>query len=225
MLRTGRLSTDRLTQWKQLRDACSDVHCIDGVFSQWKPMAQSIDAGSPVPAPLLSVAPVPETPPSPAPQATSAQAASLVRQGSAAGLALPLPVDEKSLSPAYASSAPLDSSGSSSMSGTRWGLIAVLIALGLWRLSKRSSKATRRGRPSARSGDASARASRTITQERPAPARANKPHKAERPADQELRDARGGLMARLHTLPDGRCGTVAAASLATTMRGLTKPVT
>jgi uncharacterized protein len=43
--RDGKLSAEDLTDWQQMRDACTDVHCIDGVFAQWKSMAKGIKAG------------------------------------------------------------------------------------------------------------------------------------------------------------------------------------
>jgi uncharacterized protein len=40
MLRDGRLSKQDLISWKHLRNACSDVHCIDGVFAAWAKAVQ-----------------------------------------------------------------------------------------------------------------------------------------------------------------------------------------
>lgn len=54
LLAAGKLSNEDLIDWQQLRDACTDVHCIDGVFAQWTTMAQSLQAGQ-------SVTPEPST--------------------------------------------------------------------------------------------------------------------------------------------------------------------
>ena len=34
LLQEGRLTPGDVAAWKQKRDACSDVHCIDGVFAE-----------------------------------------------------------------------------------------------------------------------------------------------------------------------------------------------
>lgn len=41
LIQQGKLSPNDLAAWKQKRDSCADVHCIDTVFAQWS----SIDKG------------------------------------------------------------------------------------------------------------------------------------------------------------------------------------
>src|ERR1700756_4182544 len=36
------LSAEDLVDWQQLRNTCTDVHCIDGVFAQWESMVNAI---------------------------------------------------------------------------------------------------------------------------------------------------------------------------------------
>ncbi|NKJ48745.1 hypothetical protein CIC12_18770 [Burkholderia sp. SG-MS1] len=120
LLNSGKLSPDQLTRWRQSRNACSDVHCIDTVFAQWKTMARAVEANAAVvPAPAIAsateVAPV--GPASDADTLSASQGlpasaaalptseASLVRQGSAAGIALPQPVASQVSSPVTPSSA------------------------------------------------------------------------------------------------------------------------
>ncbi|WP_052408713.1 lysozyme inhibitor LprI family protein [Paraburkholderia acidipaludis] len=45
LLASGRLSSEDLVDWQQQRDACTDVHCIDEVFSQWKELMKSMQSG------------------------------------------------------------------------------------------------------------------------------------------------------------------------------------
>ncbi len=118
LVSSGKLSSGQLAQWRQARNACTDVHCIDTVFAQWKTMAKSI-ATNAVAAPAVAsstdfapVGPASDAgafPPAggtlPALQASQASPtseASLVRQGSAAGVALPQPVASQASSPAAA---------------------------------------------------------------------------------------------------------------------------
>ena len=146
MLSSGKISSVQLAQWRQARNACVDVHCIDGVFDKWKAMARPVEAGpqaaaSVVVASETAIAPVgpnPEAPPvasspdmSPAQasQAVPTSEASLVRQGSAAGVALPQPVAPEASAPG---AAPVASSVSESRSmpglpGLNGGLMAVLL--------------------------------------------------------------------------------------------------
>ncbi|CAD6554053.1 hypothetical protein LMG28727_05636 [Paraburkholderia kirstenboschensis] len=121
LLSSGKLSSGQLAQWRQVRNACTDVHCIDTVFAQWKTMVKSIAANAvaaPVVASSTDFAPVgpasdagafppaggtlPASQASQASQASPTSEASLVRQGSAAGVALPQPVASQASSPAAA---------------------------------------------------------------------------------------------------------------------------
>ncbi|MGF6965010.1 uncharacterized protein OKW43_002015 [Paraburkholderia sp. WC7.3g] len=145
LLRSGKLSAAQLVQWRQARNACVDVHCVDGVFAQWKTMARSVDtvpqAAAPVfPASETAMAPVgphPDAPPvasapeaSQAFQASPTSEASLVRQGSAAGVALPQPVAPEASAPVAASATPGERE-SRGMAGTSGGLIVgLLVAIG-----------------------------------------------------------------------------------------------
>jgi uncharacterized protein len=145
MLSSGKISSVQLAQWRQARNACVDVHCIDGVFDNWKAMARQIEAGpqaaaSVVAASETAIAPVgpnPEAPPvASAPDSSQAQAfqavptseASLVRQGSAAGVALPQPVAPQASAPgaAAAASAASESRGMAGLPGLNGGLLALL---------------------------------------------------------------------------------------------------
>ncbi|WP_429349208.1 hypothetical protein [Paraburkholderia sp. Clong3] len=157
LLSSGKLSSAQLAKWRQARNACIDVHCVDGVFAQWKAMARSVDvaqAAAPEPAAPEPAAPVvtaseaamapvgpnPEAPPavsasdaSQVSQASPTSEASLVRQGSAAGVALPQPVAAEASAPVAASAAPSqsESRGMTGMSDISGGLIVVLlVALG-----------------------------------------------------------------------------------------------
>src|SRR5258706_15933331 len=63
LLSSGKLSPEQLARWRQSRSACTDVHCIDGVFAQWTAMAKSVEATSraartPVMASATAMAPV-----------------------------------------------------------------------------------------------------------------------------------------------------------------------
>lgn len=134
LLRGGKLSPGQLAQWRQSRNACSDVHCIDTVFAQWKAMARSVEtrsyaAAAPVIASTTAMAPVgpaSEAVVLPASEALATSEASLVRQGSAAGVALPKPVEPQASSPA-AASAPSGASESRATTGMSGGLLAALI--------------------------------------------------------------------------------------------------
>ncbi|MBB5448018.1 uncharacterized protein HDG38_006665 [Paraburkholderia sp. WSM4177] len=158
LLSSGKLSSAQLAKWRQARNACIDVHCVDGVFAQWKAMARSVDvapqAAAPQPAAPEPAAPVvtasetamapvgpnPEAPPavsasdaSQASQASPTSEVSLVRQGSAAGVALPQPVAAEASAPVAASAAhsQSESRGMTGMSDSSGGLIVVLlVALG-----------------------------------------------------------------------------------------------
>jgi uncharacterized protein (TIGR03382 family) len=148
LLSSRKLSSAQLAQWRQSRNACTDVHCIDTVFAKWKVMARSLEAATAaVPAPVMAsatamapVGPTSETIVPPASQALPTSEASLVRQGSAAGVALPQPVATQASSPAVASAAfsPGDSRSTTGMSA---GLLAaLLVAVGFGALFRRRKK-------------------------------------------------------------------------------------
>jgi uncharacterized protein len=136
LLSTGKLSPEQLAQWRQSRNACTDVHCIDTVFAQWKAVAKSSEAISrESPAPVMAsatdmapVGPASDAVPVPASLSSPTSETSLVRQGSAAGVALPQPVATQASSPAVASAAASGANGTHSTSA----LSAVaLLAIGL----------------------------------------------------------------------------------------------
>ncbi|ACD16009.1 lysozyme inhibitor LprI family protein [Paraburkholderia phytofirmans] len=148
LLSSGKLSPEQVAQWRQSRNACTDVHCIDTVFAKWKALARSAEASSNVArAPAMAsstdmapVGPISDAVASTASQASPTSEASLVRQGSAAGVALPMPVETQSSAPAVASAAsgPDDRRGTTGMSA---GLIvALLVALGFGVLFRRRAK-------------------------------------------------------------------------------------
>jgi hypothetical protein len=153
LLSSGKLSSAQLAQWRQARNACIDVHCVDGVFAQWKTMAQSVEtvpqaaasvvvpsetAIAPVgPNPNAPVGPSPDAPPdasapeaSQASQAVPTSEASLVRHGSAAGVALPQPVAPEASASIVASPAASvgDSRRASGIGGSL--MVALLVAIG-----------------------------------------------------------------------------------------------
>ncbi|MBC8752782.1 hypothetical protein F6X42_42535 [Paraburkholderia sp. WC7.3b] len=148
LLSAGKLSAKQLAHWRQSRNACTDVHCIDGVFAQWKVMAKTADANSraalaPAMASSTAMAPVgpaPDVAPSVASQASPTSEASLVRQGSATGVALPQPVATQASSPAVVSgaSSPSDSRGTTGMSGGL--MLALLVAVGFGVVFRRRKK-------------------------------------------------------------------------------------
>ena len=152
LLSTGQLSPKQLAQWRQSRNACTDVHCIDTVFAQWKAVAKSSEAVSqaapaPVMASAITLAPVGPTSDAiarPASGALPTSDASLVRQGSAAGVALPQPVETQASSPTVAS-APSSASESRSTTGMSAGLMAVvLLAIACGAFVIRRTKSVRR---------------------------------------------------------------------------------
>ncbi|WP_258193658.1 hypothetical protein [Paraburkholderia sp. BL25I1N1] len=148
LLSSGKLSREQVAQWRQSRNACSDVHCIDTVFAKWKALARSAEASSnAAQAPAMAsstesapVGPIGDTVPAVASQASPTSEASLVRQGSAAGVALPKPVETPSSSPAAASAAsgPDEGRGTTGMSAGL--MVALLVALGFGVLFRRRAK-------------------------------------------------------------------------------------
>lgn len=151
LLNSRKLSPAQLAQWRQSRNACTDVHCIDTVFAKWQALARSAEASpraAPAPAMASStemapVGPIPDAVSSAASQASPTSEASLVRQGSAAGVALPKPVEPPISSPAAASAAsaasgPDDNRGTTGMSAGL--MVALLVAIGFGVLFKRRTK-------------------------------------------------------------------------------------
>lgn len=134
LLSSGKLSPEQLAQWRQSRNACTDVHCIDGVFARWTAMARYIETTSRavVGSAMASASDMAPAVPSsdasslPASQASPTSEASLVRQGSAAGVALPQPVASQASLTAVVSAAS-SASDSRSATGMSAGLMAVVI--------------------------------------------------------------------------------------------------
>ncbi|RFU47528.1 hypothetical protein D0B32_12915 [Paraburkholderia sp. DHOC27] len=130
LLQQGKLSAADLAAWKQKRDACTDVHCIDTVFAAWSNATKAVEQSAAAPAvsappPVGEIAPAPvmnasealgpassvsATPGTPQTTASTAAAAAseqsssvpVSRQGSAYGVALPQAVSAAS-APATAS--------------------------------------------------------------------------------------------------------------------------
>ncbi|KAA1015258.1 hypothetical protein FVF58_04690 [Paraburkholderia panacisoli] len=148
LMSSGKLLPEQLARWRQSRNACTDVHCVDIVFAQWKSMAKSVGTTSrtgaaPVVASATAMAPVGPTPDaiaSIASQASPTSEASLVRQGSAAGVALPQPVAMQASSPAVASAASTPSDTRSPTGMSAGLLTALLVAVGFGALFRRRKK-------------------------------------------------------------------------------------
>lgn len=163
LLSAGKLSPAQLARWRQSRNACTDVHCIDTVFAQWKALAKSSEASSAEPpAPVMAsstdmapVGPSSDAVPVFASQASPTSEASLARQGSAAGVALPQPVAAQASSPAVAS-AVVSGTNSSDRTGTS-SVVAVLaiglIAFAAFVAGRKSSRGRTRGTPANKRGD------------------------------------------------------------------------
>jgi uncharacterized protein len=153
LLSAGKVSPQDIAGWKQARNACVDVHCIDSVFAQWKSIAQGAQTRATASAAPPAVAQLPDVPPgsavpdasavlpasAPAPDMTTSASApsdaSQVRQGSAAGIAMPQAVDPSAASASSASAPPTTISAASDAGGSRMtgigpGLpIAIVIVL------------------------------------------------------------------------------------------------
>ena len=150
LLSAGKLSPEQLAKWRQSRNACTDVHCIDTVFAQWKSVAKSGAAISrEPPAPVMAsatdmapVGPASDAGPVPASQASPTSEASLVRQGSAAGVALPQPVATQASSPAVASAAASEANGTHSTGVLSAVALLVIGFIALIALRKRSRRRT-----------------------------------------------------------------------------------
>jgi len=159
LLSAGKLSPQRLAQWRQSRNACTDVHCIDTVFAQWRAVANSSEAISQEPsAPVMAsstdmapVGPAPDAVPvaaSQASQASPASDSSVVRQGSAAGVALPQPVATQASAPAVASTAASEAaSGTNGSHSTNApSAIALLLVIGFLAFIAYRNRRRRRNR-------------------------------------------------------------------------------
>jgi hypothetical protein len=150
LLSTGKLSPEQLAKWRRSRNACIDVHCIDTVFAQWKVTAKSLEAISrESPAPVMASAtdtppvdPPSDTVPVLASQASPTSEASLARQGSAAGVALPQPVAAQASSPAVASAAASGAIGTHSTGALSAVALLVIGFIALIALRKRSRRRT-----------------------------------------------------------------------------------
>ncbi|MGX7002268.1 hypothetical protein [Caballeronia sp. KNU42] len=151
LLSTGKLSPAQLAQWRQSRNACTDVHCIDTVFAQWKAVARAGEAMSrEPPAPAMAsatdmapVGPASDAVPVPASQAAPTSEASLARQGSAAGVALPQAVATQASTPALASAAASGTNGSTSsstLSVVAFLAIGFIVLVALIAVRKRSRR-------------------------------------------------------------------------------------
>lgn len=156
LLSSGKLSPEQLARWRQSRNACTDVHCIDGVFVRWAVIARSVETTSraavaPVMASPTAMAPVGPTSDAialPASHALPTSEASLVRQGSAAGVALPQPVASQAALTAVVSAAS-SASDCRSVTGMSTGLMAVVllaIACGAF-VIRRTESVQRNGEP------------------------------------------------------------------------------
>jgi uncharacterized protein len=160
LLSAGKMSPEQLARWRQSRNVCTDVHCIDTIFAQWKAIARSIEVNAAaVPAPVMAsatplapvgptsdaYAPASDASALPASQASPTSEASLVRSGSAAGIALPQPVASQASSPNAASS-PAGASEPRSTAGFSAILApVVLIAIALGAFIYRRNKRFARG--------------------------------------------------------------------------------
>jgi uncharacterized protein len=161
LLSTGKLSPERLGQWRQSRNTCTDVHCIDTVFAQWKVVAKSSETISrESPAPVMAsatdmapVGPASDAVPVPASQASPTSEASLVRQGSAAGVALPQPVASQASSPAVASAVASGANGSHTTSALSAVALLVIGFIALIARRKRSRRRTGESPGNVRSND------------------------------------------------------------------------
>jgi hypothetical protein len=146
MMSAGKLAPSQIAAWRQARNACIDVHCIDVVFAQWNAMAKSAAAVAPPPAAAVmppDMASSPEAPPAApasdamfsASAATATSEASLVQQGSAAGIALPKPVDPQASAPsaqalaASAASAASDTASATQSRRTSGMSVALMLVL------------------------------------------------------------------------------------------------
>lgn len=104
LIQEGTLTTNNLIAWQQKRDACTDVHCIDGVFAEWSTVDQRFENSPAAPVMNASEAlgPAPGASPAPPAAAAASEQSSSVpvsRQGSAYGVALPQSVSSDASAP------------------------------------------------------------------------------------------------------------------------------
>lgn len=132
LLQEGKLTPSDLAAWKQKRDACTDVHCIDGVFAEASTLGKIPENSAAAPVVTASEALGPAAgalPASPVAPDASQQASSVPvsRQGSAYGVALPqsVPSDASAPAPLSAASANMDTTADGASSRP------FVIALGL----------------------------------------------------------------------------------------------
>lgn len=130
LVQQGKLTTNNLIAWQQKRDACTDVHCMDGVFAEWSTMDKSLERVATVPAMTASEAL--GTPPASTASSLAAQPSQqasgvpVSRQGSAYGVALPQAVTSNA-------SAPVPAIAASASTHSRDGIMSdpLLIVLGI----------------------------------------------------------------------------------------------
>jgi LPXTG-motif cell wall-anchored protein len=141
LLQEGKLTPSDVAAWKQKRDACTDVHCIDGVFAEASNTVDKSPANI-VAAPVMTASEAlgPASAALPASQVASAvsQQASSVpvsRQGSAYGVALPQSVPAAASAPAAVSAASANIGTASGTSSSPFfivlGLLFVIVVLGV----------------------------------------------------------------------------------------------
>ncbi len=104
LIQQGKLATSDLAAWRHKRDACIDVHCIDGVFAEWSTIGKRRENSAAPPVITASQAlGIPSALPASSAVAEASQQSSSVpvaRQGSAYGIALPQPVASDASAPA-----------------------------------------------------------------------------------------------------------------------------
>lgn len=141
LLQEGKLTPSDVAAWKQKRDACTDVHCIDGAFAEASATVDKSPANI-VAAPVMTASEAlgPASAALPASQVASAvsQQASSVpvsRQGSAYGVALPQSVPAAASAPAAVSAASANIGTASGTSSSPFfivlGLLFVIVVLGV----------------------------------------------------------------------------------------------
>jgi len=109
LIQAGKLTTSDVAAWKHKRDACIDVHCIDGVFAEWSTIGKRREnsAATPVITASEALGSSPALPASSAAAEASQQSSGVPvsRQGSAYGIAIPQPVASAASAPAPVSAA------------------------------------------------------------------------------------------------------------------------
>ena len=141
LLQEGKLTQSDLAAWKQKRDACTDVHCIDTVFAESSSTVEKSPENS-VAAPVMSASealgPAPGALPAAPVASEASQQASGVpvsHQGSAYGVALPQSVPSEASAPAPVSAASTNIATASGTSSSPFfvvlGLLFVIAVLGV----------------------------------------------------------------------------------------------